>query len=146
VTTATSRVLETARRGELHHAVILHGPSMAKLRELAVRIAKALNCLEGTTGDDCQACDHIERRLHPDVHYAEVGGDKKLIAVEQIREIVTNASLRPFEGRTKVFIIDPADALSVSGPTSCSPRSTRAASTSTSASSVLISRARSRRR
>jgi DNA polymerase-3 subunit delta' len=115
VTTATSRVLETARRGELHHAVILHGPSMAKLRELAVRIAKALNCLEGTTGDDCQACDHIERRLHPDVHYAEVGGDKKLIAVEQIREIVTNASLRPFEGRTKVFIIDPADALSVSG-------------------------------
>lgn len=118
MTTTTSRILETARRGELHHAIILHGPSMGLLRDLALRVAKTLNCLEGSTGDDCLACQHIERRIHPDVHFAEVAGEKKRIAVEQIRDIVANATLRPYEGRSKVFIIDPADALSVSGSNS----------------------------
>lgn len=118
MTTTSSLVLDTARRGELHHAVILHGPSAEPLRTLAVRIAKTLNCLQGTTGDGCASCVRIDRRLHPDVHFAEVAGEKKQISIEQIRDIVSGASMRPFEGRTKVFIIDPADALSVAGSNS----------------------------
>lgn len=113
-----SLVLDTARRGELHHAVILFGPSAQPLRDLAVRVAKTLNCLQGTTGDDCASCVRIDRRIHPDVHFAEVAGDKKQISIEQIRDIVSGAALRPFEGRNKVFIIDPADALSVGGSNS----------------------------
>jgi DNA polymerase III delta prime subunit len=118
MTTTSSLVLDTAKRGELHHAVILHGPSAQPLRTLAVRIAKTLNCLEGTTGDDCTSCVRIDRRLHPDVHFAEVAGDKKQISIEQIRDILSGASMRPYEGRNKVFIIDPADALSVAGSNS----------------------------
>lgn len=118
MTTTSSLMLDTARRGELHHAVILYGPSAQPLRDLALRVAKTLNCLNGSTGDDCTSCVRIDRRIHPDVHFAEVAGDKKQIAVEQIREIVSGATLRPFEGRNKVFIIDPADALSVSGSNS----------------------------
>ena len=118
MTTTASLVLDTARRGELHHAIILHGPAADPLRTLAVRIAKTLNCLEGTTGDDCQSCVRIDRRIHPDVHFAEVAGEKKQISIEQIRDIVSGASMRPYEGRNKVFIIDPADALSVSGSNS----------------------------
>lgn len=112
---ASALILETAQREELHHAIILHGPSAPPLRDLATRIAKTLNCLQGSTGDDCLSCQRIDRRLHPDVHFVEVGGEKKMIAIEQIREIVEGASLRPYEGRNKVFIIDPADALSPSG-------------------------------
>lgn len=118
MTMSASRVLETAQRNELHHALILHGPSPEPLRMLSVRIAKTLNCLEGSTGDDCLSCQRIDRRTHPDVHFVEVGGDKKMISIEQIRGIVEEASLRPYEGRNKVFIIDPADALSVSGSNS----------------------------
>jgi len=118
MTTATSLILDTARRGELHHAIILYGPSPALLRDIALRIAKTINCLNGTTGDDCMSCQRIDRRIHPDVHFIEVGGERKLISVEQIREIVSGATMRPFEGRGKVFIIDPADALSVSGSNS----------------------------
>ena len=118
MTTAASLILDTAQRGELHHAIILYGPSSALLRDLALRIAKTINCLEGTTGDDCLSCQRIERRIHPDVHFIEVGGERKLISVEQIREIVSGAAMRPYEGRGKVFIIDPADALSVSGSNS----------------------------
>jgi DNA polymerase-3 subunit delta' len=116
--TTSSLVLDTARRGELHHAVILYGPAPQPLRDLALRMAKTLNCLEGTTGDDCQSCVRIDRRIHPDVHFAEVAGDKKQISIEQIREIVAGATMRPYEGRNKVFIIDPADSLSVSGSNS----------------------------
>jgi len=115
---AASLLVETARRGELHHAIILHGPAPANLRDAAVRVAKALNCLNGSGGDDCAACQRIERRMHPDVHVTEVGGERKMISVEQIRDIVAGAGMRPYEGRTKVFIIDPAEALSPSGSNS----------------------------
>ena len=118
MTTTTALILDTARRGELHHAIIFHGPSPALLRDVAVRTAKTLNCLSGSTGDDCASCVKIDRRTHPDVHFVEAAADKKLIAVEQIREIVSEATLRPYEGRSKVFIIDPADGLSVSGSNS----------------------------
>ena len=115
MTTTTSLLLDTARRGELHHAIILHGPSPSLLRETALRLAKTLNCVNGSTGDDCQSCQRIDRRTHPDVHFIEAAADKKLISIEQIREIVAEATLRPYEGRNKVFLIDPADGLSVSG-------------------------------
>lgn len=115
MSSAAELLLETARRGELHHAVILHGPSPEALRALALQVAKTLNCLHGTTGDDCLSCSRIERRIHPDVHFIEVGGEKKLISIEQIRDLVSGATMRPYEGRTKVFIVDPADALSANG-------------------------------
>ena len=118
MTTTSSLVLDTARRGELHHAIILWGPTPQPLRDLAVRIAKTLNCLNGTTGDDCASCVRIDRRIHPDVHFTEVAGERKQISIEQIREIVSEAVLRPYEGKTKVFIIDPADALSIAGSNS----------------------------
>ncbi len=118
MTTAAEVIVDTARRGELHHAIILYGPAPDELRKLAVRIAKALNCLNGTTGDGCETCRRIDQRLHPDVHFVEVAGDRKLISIEQIRELVSDATLRPYEGRNKVFVIDPADGLSVSGSNS----------------------------
>ncbi|MGZ5477569.1 MAG: hypothetical protein ACXWH1_13875 [Thermoanaerobaculia bacterium] len=118
MSTAAELLLETARRGELHHSVILHGPSRDDLRALAIRIAKTLNCANGTTGDDCLSCQRIERAIHPDVHLIDVAGDRKMISVDQIRALVSGATMRPYEGRTKVFIIDPADALSVSGSNS----------------------------
>lgn len=112
---ASTLLLDTARRGELHHAVILAGPVPEQLRALAVSIAKSLNCLNQTSGDSCTACQKIDRAAHPDVHFVSVAEDRKLISVEQIRSLVNEAALRPYEGRFKVFIIEPAEALSVSG-------------------------------
>ena len=113
--TAAELLLDTARRAELHYSIILHGPAHEELQTLATGAAKALNCLNRTTGDDCIACQRIERRIHPDVHFIEVAGDRKQISVDQIRDILANATMRPYEGRTKVFIIDPASALTGSG-------------------------------
>lgn len=118
MTTTTSLILDTARRGELHHAIILYGPSPALLRDVAARTAKTLNCLNGSTGDDCLSCQRIDRRTHPDVHFVEAAADKKMISVDQIRSLVDEATMRPYEGRAKVFVIDPADGLSVGGSNS----------------------------
>jgi DNA polymerase-3 subunit delta' len=95
--------------------VILAGPVPEQLRALAVSIAKSLNCLNQTSGDSCTACQKIDRSAHPDVHFVSVAEDRKQISVEQIRNLVHEAVLRPYEGRFKVFIIDPAEALNVSG-------------------------------
>jgi DNA polymerase III delta prime subunit len=118
MTDAASLLLDTARRGELHHAIILHGPAPESLRAVAIQIAKTLNCGNSTNGDHCHICQRIDRGTHPDVHLIEVSGDRKMISVEQIRELVMGAALRPYEGRNKVFIIDPADALSPGGSNS----------------------------
>ena len=56
--------------------------------------------------------------MHPDVHFIEVAGERKMISVEQIRDIVAGAGMRPYEGRNKVFVIDPAEALSPGGSNS----------------------------
>lgn len=112
---AEELLLDTARRGELHHSIILHGPAHEVLSALSVAVAKALNCLNGTSGDDCLSCQRIDRRIHPDVHFIEVADDRKQISVEQVRDIVSGATMRPYEGRTKVFIVDPASALTGSG-------------------------------
>ncbi|HKO00583.1 MAG TPA: hypothetical protein VJ032_02750, partial [Thermoanaerobaculia bacterium] len=115
---AATLLADTAKRGELAHAIILHGPAPDALRSAALRIAKSLNCVNRTTGDDCLACQRIDRNIHPDVHVIEVGSERKLISVEQIRDLVSSAVLRPYEGRNKVFIVDPADAVSPGGSNS----------------------------
>jgi DNA polymerase-3 subunit delta' len=110
-----SILLDTARRGELHHSVILHGPDAGALRELSLRIARVLNCVTGSGDDGCASCSKIERGIHPDVHLTSVADDRKMISVEQIRTIVEQASLRPYEARVKVFIVESADAMSAGG-------------------------------
>ena len=110
------QLLEAARQNELHHAVILQGPDPAALTTLAMAIARTVNCLEGSAGGDrCVSCIKIERGNHPDVHRIGVAEDRKQISIEQIRNLVAAATLRPYEGRTKVFLIESADAMSAGG-------------------------------
>jgi len=66
---------------------------------------------------ECAQCDRIARGIHADVQTvaipsAEDGPPHKEISVDQIREVQRAVALAPFEGRTRVVIIDPADKLS----------------------------------
>lgn len=81
----------------------------------AIAVAKAVNCHGGDGRDDCASCTKIDRGVHPDVHVIAVSEERKLIAVEQIREVISGAALRPYEGRVKVYVIDAAETMSVSG-------------------------------
>lgn len=111
-TSPTHRLVESARHRTLHHALILQGPSAKTLAGAAVAIAKALNCRNGSDGDGCPSCQKIDKQIHPDVRILAPAKDGKAISIEQVRELVAEAGMRPYEEGTKVFIIDPADALS----------------------------------
>ena len=66
---------------------------------------------------ECSQCDRIARGIHADVSAITIlppedGTQHKDISVDQIREVEQAVSLAPFEGRTRVVIIDPADDMS----------------------------------
>ncbi len=99
------------REGRLQGGYLLSGPEGVGKRQAALIIAKALNCLE--LDDDscgrCSSCLKIDKGEHPDVHSLAGGEDE--ITIEMIRMLQKEMSLRPYEGKKKVFIIDNAHAM-----------------------------------
>ncbi len=104
-------------KGQLSHAYLLTGPRQVGKMSLAMDLARALNCL----GDErpcgvCDQCGRIERGLHADVRIAGVeagtsrgGGSRTSIGIDQVREVQREASLKPYEGRYRVFVVDGAE-------------------------------------
>jgi len=105
----------------LAHAYLLVGaPHIGKMT-LALDLAKALNCQESERPcGQCQSCQRITEDKHTDIRTitlssAKESGDTKSrveISIDDIREMQRSASLPPFEGKYKVFIIDGAEYLS----------------------------------
>ena len=114
------RGLET---GLLAHAYLLVGPAHVGKMTLALNLAQAVNCggTEPPCGE-CVSCQRIGDGKHADVQVIDLGnatGDsaesesRVKISVEQIEQMQHSASLPPFEGRCKVFILDGAELLSI---------------------------------
>ena len=104
------------------HAYELSGPRSIGKRTVAIRLAQTLLCtaeprIAGGCGT-CLACRKIEHFTHPDVRLVtrlidlDKDPDKKLIAIEQVREMQRDLALRPLEGSWRVVIIDDAADLS----------------------------------
>jgi DNA polymerase-3 subunit delta' len=106
-------------RGTLPPSLIFAGAPESGMREAAIAVAQALNCLHpsGEPGGEsrdacgrCPSCERIARGVHPDVIVVEPG-DNATIRVDQIRDLIDRAAYRPFEGQRRVVVIDDADAL-----------------------------------
>jgi DNA polymerase-3 subunit delta' len=106
--------------GRLAHAYLFVGPAHVGKMTLAVNLAQALNCeREERPCGQCGPCSRIASGTHTDVQIvgrlqqagAGEAGAKKEIAIAQIRELQQAASLQPYEGRNRVFIIDGAEHL-----------------------------------
>jgi DNA polymerase-3 subunit delta' len=114
------RSLETE---SLAHAYLLVGPAHVGKMTMALNLAEALNC-EGAEPPcgECVSCQRITDGKHADIQVIDLGsanGDsaesesRVKISVEQIEQMQHSASLPPFEGRCKVFILDGAELLSI---------------------------------
>jgi DNA polymerase-3 subunit delta' len=78
-------------RDALPPSLIFSGPAGAGMRDMAVAVAQALNCLTPRDEDEkrdscgtCAACTRIARGVHPDVVMV-VPDEKGRVNVEQIR-------------------------------------------------------------
>ena len=115
-------VLESGlNTGNLAHAYLLVGPEHVGKTTLALDLARALNCQgEKPPCDQCQSCVRIASGKHADIMLinldtAEGAKESKTrveISIDNIRELQKSASLPPYEGKYKIFIIDGAEYLS----------------------------------
>jgi len=116
---AVSILQRGLERGSLAHAYLLVGPPHVGKMTLALNLAQALNCeSSGTPCGECQPCLKIASGNHADVQIIgltqrEEAAEAKLISIDQVREMQHSASLPPFEGKCKVFIIEDAELLSI---------------------------------
>ena len=111
--------LEYLRRSlqnqRIAHAFLFTGPEGVGKRTTALALAQALNCQETENQDACGLCNtcrRIEKGVHPDVH--EIVPDGQSIKIEQIRDSIhREAMLKPLEGKNKIYLLDPAEALTL---------------------------------
>lgn len=105
------------RTSSLTNGYLFCGPQGIGKKALALTLAKALNCQEGGVDscDRCPSCLKIVKGNHPDVRFfgsqAQDGQDEsqiQAIKIEDIRQLQNDISLRAYEGRKKVFIVDNA--------------------------------------
>ena len=119
---AVSLLQRSLETGTLAHAYLFIGPPHVGKMTLALNLTQALNCeaAERPCGE-CASCQKIASANHADVQVIGLNqnGDSaeaKLrteIGIDQIRQLQHSASLPPFEGSYKVFIIDGAEVLSI---------------------------------
>jgi DNA polymerase III subunit delta' len=98
--------------GRSASSYLFYGPSGCGKKTAALALAQALECpqkpLEGC--GLCRVCRRISEHKHPDVSVFKP--QKQSFSVEQVREILKEAALKPFEGSSKVYILDQAEVLS----------------------------------
>jgi DNA polymerase-3 subunit delta' len=119
---ALARLKRSLQNGTLGHAYLVSGPPGAGKMTLALALAQALNCQSGEAPCGvCSVCQRISSSSHPDVQvvalgsssWDEEGRSKTEISIKQVRDDIQHwASLPPFEGGYRVFIIGEAELLS----------------------------------
>ncbi len=130
---AVNILLRTIQRGRIPSSYLFVGESGIGKKFTAVNLAKTLNCQnieqraknkenihsltvphqrgeqvwEIDCCDECSSCKKIDSGVHPDfLLIAPHGGQ---IRIEEIRAIDGMLSLKPFEGRWKIVIVDEAN-------------------------------------
>lgn len=106
-------------RGRIAHAYLFEGEKGIGKYLSARQFAKMLNCLNNADSDDgldscdrCRSCVKIDKKTHPDVLEIQVE-DGGQIKVDTIRGLEEFLSLKPFEGKWKIVLIDDADLMNV---------------------------------
>ncbi len=111
-------------QGSLSHAYLLVGPPKVGKMTLALDLAMTLNC-DRAAGEkpcgECVSCQKIKGGKHADVQVVNLNQnldpdevkEKTEIGIEQIKNMLHSASLPPFEGKYRVYIIEEAGLLSL---------------------------------
>lgn len=109
VVRALTHALETQR---LHHAYLFTGTRGVGKTTIARILAKALNCETGITPTpcgQCSACQEIDAGRFVDLLEVDAATNTR---VDEMRQLLENATYAPTRGRFKVYVIDEVHMLS----------------------------------
>ena len=105
--------LSLRERGRgLSHAYLISGPEGSGRHTLAALMTAAMVCaapLAARPCGQCAACKKVLRGIHPDVQVFAGPGEGKPLTVDQVRQLRTDAYIRPNEGERKVYWLEGAD-------------------------------------
>lgn len=106
------------RGGErgLGHAYIISGPAGSGKHTLAGLICAALVCQAPEQARPCGRCAPCRKAaggIHPDIITIS-GADGKPISVDQVRQLRTDAHIRPNEAQRKIYLLERADRMNQS--------------------------------
>jgi len=117
------RFLAAMRRGRLHHAWLLHGPSGVGKAELGRMLARDFLCERNRADADaaapacgqCHACRLMDAGSHPDFLLVEREWDaknkrhKRDVGVARVRELLDFLSLRGAESERRAALLSEAE-------------------------------------
>ncbi|HOW27505.1 MAG TPA: DNA polymerase III subunit [Elusimicrobiota bacterium] len=112
-------------RGHVPHAYIFTGANGVGKRTTAKEWAKAIQCLQPPSAGEscglCASCEKIDKDIHPDVLHINYDFQATLkvedtekqinLKIDTMRAMERLLSFKPYEGRAKIAIVDPADQL-----------------------------------
>ncbi|KRE95904.1 ATPase [Paenibacillus sp. Soil766] len=101
------------RQDRLSHAYIFSGPVGTGRSEMAIALAKAIYCQNGTEDacGECLECRKVEHGNHPDLH--TVAPEGASIKIEQIRELQKEFAYRATASGTKIYVLYHAEKMTV---------------------------------
>ncbi len=98
-------------KNEIDGAYLFIGPDGVGKRSAGLEFAKSVNC-ETKDPDACKgcaSCNKVDSMNHPDVFIIQKEKDSSVIKIDKIRQIIYQASLKPYEAGKKIFIITEAE-------------------------------------
>lgn len=104
------KILSSAlSRGKLPNSLIFSGPEGIGKLEIALTVAKALNChqKQDDACEQCSACEAINKGTFPDLML--LTPEKDILKIEQMRLLKEAAYLKPMVGKRRIFIIADAE-------------------------------------
>lgn len=114
------KLLSSRERDSLPHALLVTGRSGVGKQRFAQQFAEVLLCSEqqAMPCGQCKGCRLIAAGTHPDLRIVAPIEDKRVISVDQIRELTHYLSLTALYGGYQVVIISPADLMNINAANS----------------------------
>ena len=92
------------------HAIVIEGADAEKCKGLATFLTMRAVCrAENKPCGKCEQCIKAREKVHPDIYYAQPEKKSQIYSIEQMRDIIENASIRPNEADIKIFVFESAD-------------------------------------
>lgn len=110
---AVKLLQEIIREDHASGSYLFIGPEGVGKHTASIEFAKAINCEKKSLDacDKCVPCGKINSLNHPDVFIIQREEESSFIKIDKIRNIIYQASMKPYEAGKKIFIISDAECM-----------------------------------